>query len=112
MTQIGRRPRLGNMQMTNESAAVPEWTLGDRLRKARQYAGLEQTELAARIGIARSSITRYETDLGRPARPVLLSWALCTGTDLGWLAGGGEILPGTFTPPAPPAPPAPLAVAA
>ncbi|MGH3283231.1 MAG: helix-turn-helix domain-containing protein [Streptosporangiaceae bacterium] len=100
------------MQINQENAVVPEWSVGDRLRKARLHAGLEQTELAAQIGISRASVVNYEHGHTRPPRPVLLSWALCTGTDLGWLAGGGEILPGTFTPPAPPAPPAPLAVAA
>jgi transcriptional regulator with XRE-family HTH domain len=68
----------------------PAWTLGDRLRKAREHAGLSQAELAWQIGIARSSIVNYESDRSAPGRPVLLSWALCTGVRVPWLLAGSE----------------------
>lgn len=64
---------------------VPSWTLGDRLRKARTFAGLEQAELAAELGIARNSVANYELGHTRPRRPVLLAWAMRTGVSLGWL---------------------------
>jgi transcriptional regulator with XRE-family HTH domain len=70
-----------------QSGFIPTWTLGDRLRKAREHAGLMQAELAAKIGISRASIINYETGRHIPSRPVLLSWALSCGVDLGWLAG-------------------------
>src|SRR5258706_7656139 len=73
---------------------VPQWTLGDRLRKARESAGLKQAELARKIGISRASIVNYEAGRYLPSRPVLLSWALCCGVDLGWLTGGGQPDPG------------------
>jgi transcriptional regulator with XRE-family HTH domain len=79
------------MQM-NQEAAVPEWTLGDRMKKAREHAGLSQAELADKIGVSMSSVSRYEIDKTLPGRPVLLSWALCTGVDLDWLMGVGEII--------------------
>lgn len=79
------------MQM-NQEAAVPEWTLGDRMKKAREHAGLSQAELAEKIGISMSSVSRYEIDKTAPGRPVLLSWHLCTGVSLEWLVGGGEII--------------------
>lgn len=80
------------MQISQPDAVVPEWTLGDRMKKAREHAGLSQGELAARIGISMSSVSRYEVDKTAPGRPVLLSWALCTGVSLEWLLGGGEII--------------------
>lgn len=66
---------------------VPEWTTGDRLRKARERVGLKQTELAAEIGIGRSSVVNYELDRASPPRPVLLAWSLRTGVSYEWLSG-------------------------
>lgn len=68
--------------------AVPQWTLGDRLRKARTHAGLEQIELANQIGIGRSTVVTYENNQSVPRRPVLVSWALATGVSLEWLCEG------------------------
>ena len=70
---------------------VPEWTLADRLRKAREHAGLKQTELAALTGISRASIVNYESGRSVPSRPVMLSWAFTCGVDLAWLAGDPSI---------------------
>jgi transcriptional regulator with XRE-family HTH domain len=63
----------------------PEWTLADRLRKAREHAGLEQRELATEIGIGRSTIVSYEAGRTVPHRPVLVSWALRCGVSYEWL---------------------------
>jgi transcriptional regulator with XRE-family HTH domain len=71
--------------MSSPPLPVPRWSLGDRLRKAREHARLKQTELAQMTGIGRSSIVRYETDQAVPSRPVLLSWAMATGVSLAWL---------------------------
>jgi transcriptional regulator with XRE-family HTH domain len=86
------------MQITSDTAVVPEWTLADRLRKARLHAGLEQAELAAQTGISRATIVNYENGHTTPGRPALILWALCTGVALPWLSVG-EILPGTLTRP-------------
>ena len=69
--------------------AVPEWTLADRLRKARGDAGYSQAELATATGISRQSINRYETGRAVPDRPKLLAWATACHVDYGWLTGGG-----------------------
>lgn len=65
----------------------PQWTLGDRLRKAREHARLKQTEMAAEIGIGRSSIINYESDKAEPSRPVLLAWAMRCNVPYEWLTG-------------------------
>ncbi len=70
-----------------QGGVVPEWTLGDRLRKARLHAGLEQAELATELGIARNSVASYENQRTAPRRPVLLAWAMRTGVSLDWLVG-------------------------
>ena len=81
---------VGHMTEAPQPATVPQWTLGDRMRKAREHAGLKQTDLARDTGIGRSSIVNYETGRYAPSRPVLLSWALCTGVPLTWLTGDDD----------------------
>ena len=73
---------------TTTDPVVPDWTLADRLHRARRHAGMEQGELAGAIGIARSSLSSYENGHRVPRRPVILSWAMATGVDVGWLASG------------------------
>ena len=70
-----------------ETGRVPAWSLGDRLRKAREIAGFTQQELADQIGVARASVVNYETGRTEPNRPVLFSWATACQVDFGWLAG-------------------------
>ena len=74
--------------MTDQTAmAVPTWTLGDRLRKAREFAGLEQGELAVRIGVSRGTVSNYELNRGQrpPKRLVVRAWAEITGVPLDWI---------------------------
>lgn len=74
----------------SESAAearVPSWTQADRLRKAREHAGLTQEQMAAEIGIARRSVSAYESG-ATVKRPVLLSWAMRTSVPLAWIETG------------------------
>jgi transcriptional regulator with XRE-family HTH domain len=75
------------MTEATSPATVPPWTLGDRLRKAREFAGLHQTELAAEIGIGRSSLIKYERNQAQPPRSVLIAWALRCAVDYEWLSG-------------------------
>ena len=88
------------------SGAIPVWTLGDRLRKARELASIGQVEFSKMTDIARSSIVRYEGDVSVPRRHVLLVWAMATGVNLEWLETGTAPVPegteavGDFEPPA------------
>lgn len=70
--------------------SVPEWTIGDRLRKAREDAGFRknQLEFAQQIGISRRSLTNYELAHTPPPRPVLLAWSFRTGISMEWLMTG------------------------
>jgi transcriptional regulator with XRE-family HTH domain len=71
-----------------DAGVIPSWTLGDRLKKAREFAGLKQPLLASELGIARSSITNYETDRTTPSKAVIMAWALRCGVPYQWLRTG------------------------
>lgn len=82
---------------------VPPWTMGDKLRKAREESGLEQTELARELGISRGTVTNYERGHVTPRKAVVMAWAMRTGVPAEWLfdsenprpvgPDGGEVLP-------------------
>jgi len=60
-------------------------TLGQRLRSAREAAGLTQDDVAARFGIKRVSVTQWESDTTRPALTRLPELAALLNTDMEWL---------------------------
>ena len=69
------------------------WTVGDRLRKARELAGHDRKAFAALLGVSRNSIARWESGNELP-RPVLLyAWSACTGASLEWLKDESGIPP-------------------
>jgi len=70
-----------------QAALVPEWTVGDRLRKARLVAGIESNEMAARLHRNRNSITRYESAT-IVDELVLRGYAMETGVSYRWLLTG------------------------
>src|ERR1017187_2316262 len=57
----------------------------DRIRQARELAGLTQSELAQRIGIAQSAIAQIESGQFMPSPPIQQAIALHTGFDLPFL---------------------------
>lgn len=71
-----------------ELAGVPEWTLADRLLKARKHAGLTNNDLAADLGYGRQTISAWVTGAEVPRRAIILAWALRCGVDVGWLETG------------------------
>lgn len=75
---------------------VPEWSIGDRLRKAREDAGLEQRELAERAGISRATVSNAERGVGTPNTATLRSWAHATGVSLAWLVDDASTMPITL----------------
>lgn len=77
--------------MTNAitiAGMVPEWTVADRVRKARESAGLKQGELADQVGMSRGGIARIEQGKGEPRRTTLIAVAFATGVSLQWLETG------------------------
>ncbi|MEJ4103005.1 helix-turn-helix transcriptional regulator [Corynebacterium mastitidis] len=70
------------------AGVVPRFDFSDRVRKAREYAGLTQQDLADAAGIGRATITRIEQGKTVPRRPTIVSLALATGVDQIWLETG------------------------
>lgn len=77
---------------------TPQWTLADRMWKARKDAGLTAQQIADAIGISRKSVTNYEGGTTRPLRPILRAWADVTGTYEEWLETGAAPFPGGMNP--------------
>lgn len=87
-----------HMTTNQQEGVVPEFTIGDRLRKAREHLGMEQGPFADLIGVSRGSVSNYERGMIDRYRPIVMrAWARETGVSLGWLETGQ----GSPTPPAP-----------
>lgn len=75
--------------MTTDSHwVIPEFSVRDRLRKARELTGLDRQDFAAEIDVSRNTVTNYEMGHTTPKRLVLKAWALRTGVPLVWLETG------------------------
>ncbi len=80
--------KLARMTVNLPAGAVPDFDLFDRLRKSREFSGLDQAALADRMGVSRGTVSNAER--GRHAvRPIVVRmWALATGVDRVWLETG------------------------
>jgi transcriptional regulator with XRE-family HTH domain len=67
------------------TGVVPGWDVTHKLVRAREWAGLEQTQLAELLGISRASVSNYERGIRPAKRHLLLAWAAVTGVDPQWL---------------------------
>ena len=66
-------------------------TFGDRLAGAREAAGLEQSDLAAKLGVKRQVIESWENDIKEPRANRLQMMAGLLGVSITWLlTGDGE----------------------
>lgn len=54
-----------SMQQTVE-LQIPEWTFGDKIRKARSITGMDQRTFAQALGITASTLAAYETGRANP----------------------------------------------
>lgn len=86
------------------SGFVPEWTIGDRLRKARESTGATQAEFAERLGVARNTINNYELGKTKPRRPLMLVWSMESGVSLSWILTGNPNWPNNDETPDPEGP--------
>ena len=80
-------PYLGRMtEMQRE--VIPQFTMSDRLRKARELTGLDKGQFADELGVSRNSVANAEAGHSQPRRITLRAWALRTGVPLEWLETG------------------------
>lgn len=66
---------------------IPQWTVGDRLRKAREEANIGVEEIAVMLGRNRNSVTRYE-HAHTVDSLVVRAYAEFTSTPMEWLLTG------------------------
>jgi transcriptional regulator with XRE-family HTH domain len=70
------------------TALIPVWTLGDRLRKAREVAGMDAEIMAQHVGVTDRTIRNYETDTTPVKRSVILGYSMATGVPVEWIETG------------------------
>lgn len=78
------------MTSAYESGTVPPVLVQHRLRIAREYAGLEQEQLAELIGVSRNTVSNAEKGRGKARKITLNAWALACGVPVSWLETGGD----------------------
>jgi transcriptional regulator with XRE-family HTH domain len=76
------------MSVAPEAGVVPSWTLGDRIRKARELASLSQEQLGELVGVSRASIVNYEHGHTQPPQRRTRLIAMACGVDADWLLTG------------------------
>ena len=76
--------------MTTESVGGRSYEFGqrDRLRAAREEAGIGQREFEKVTGLSRATISNYERGVYPPKRSALIVWAMATGFSVKWLETG------------------------
>lgn len=80
---------MSSMEPQPPALHIPEWNVGDRLRKALRDVGISTAEMGEYLGITRETVSRYMNSDGRivPLQTLRL-WALRTGVPLEWIQTG------------------------
>lgn len=73
---------------------VPEWTLGDRLRRSLRHADISVADMATDLDVSLATMSRWLNDHGPVKRSILRLWAMTTGVSLEWLETG-KVAPDT-----------------
>lgn len=72
------------MSATMTKSEPPQWTISDRVRKARETAGLTQEALANKLGVTRKTVASWEG--GRSPRKMTLTlMALICAVPIWWM---------------------------
>jgi transcriptional regulator with XRE-family HTH domain len=70
---------VGTLDNMTATVTAFEWTLGDRLRKARRMAGLTGEELGGRLGVSKEAALAWERGTRNPSWHQVERWAQETG---------------------------------
>lgn len=76
------------MTSAYDQGSCPTVEVYHRMRIARQHAGLEQGDLAERIGVSRNTISNAENNRVQPRRLLINAWALACGVPVSWILTG------------------------
>ena len=79
-----------SMNVAPSASHIPEWTVGERLRKAREDSGLSQEDLGREISVSKRQIVYYENDSKTPKHGEFLLWQMITRVPAEWLKTGAE----------------------
>jgi transcriptional regulator with XRE-family HTH domain len=72
--------------VTTHQGQIPAWTLGWKLKRALDHAGLSAQEMAAELGVHVGTVSRWMNDRETPRRAYVMAWALRCGVSFGWLS--------------------------
>jgi len=70
-----------------KSPVIPRWSFGDRLRKARMHADLQQEHIAVEFGVSKVAVSNWELGKSQP-RDVFETaerYENITGVSAAWL---------------------------
>lgn len=85
---------IGLMTANPNAGIIPALnTLPNRLRVAREHAGLTKSELSDKAGVNRNTIANAEAGASVPSRATVTVWAFACGVDVEWLRNGYEKAP-------------------
>jgi transcriptional regulator with XRE-family HTH domain len=70
-----------------DSNRVPVFSLGERIRKAREDAGMSQQQFADELGVDRKTVGNWEADRNQPRYRDLMLVSSVADVSLEWLAG-------------------------
>ena len=76
------------ISITRGGGAIPEWTPADRIRKAREWAGLSQGEVAKLTDLSPRTIWMLEAGKREPKTYEYITIASATKVDDVWLKTG------------------------
>ena len=73
-----------------EPALIPEWTLGERMAKARRSAGISSHQMAAILEVSERTVRNWEADRTHPPKAVRAVYHWETTVPLVWIETGGH----------------------
>lgn len=75
------------MEAMRPKPRIPEWTVADRLRKARESAGISIVELSEMLDCSKQTIYNYEDNEWPRSRrwTMMRLWAWACDVDAGWI---------------------------
>ena len=68
--------------------SVPNFELRHRIQRAREFADMNQRDLAAAIGVSRATLANVEQGTRKARRGELIAIAFATGVDFEWIETG------------------------
>lgn len=74
--------------MTQVLEQIPQFDLADRMRKGLREAGLDVQEMAAYLGVSRSSVSSWINGRIQPSLQTQRLWAMRCGVPFEWLKTG------------------------